>query len=825
MEKNTFGRFVMVCAVLFTVLFNVVAQHEVALSHGWQFVRCDLGGVWEAVRVPQAGQPTNFPMWQEVEVPHCFNATDAVDPDGKYYQGPAWYRIRIADENPYPDGRTFLRFGGVGQKAEVYVGMHKAGAHVGGYDEWEVDITDALALARADKYLVKNYAGKIPVSVRCDNSRDLEMIPSNLSDFTLYGGLYRPVALVYRPENWVAHVKVLADVDAKGQKGTIELLPVGGRLQIAPSYRVTLLDGAGKVVLKQDYPAGAAAIRFAVPRPFLWSPSSPHLYTLQVEALWDSYTQVVTQRVGFRHFEFQKNGPFVLNGQRLLLKGTHRHEDFANAGAAETQGMLLAEMRMIKEMGANFIRLGHYQQSRRVLELCDSLGLLVWEEIPWCRGGLGGETYQQQARRMLRHMIEQHGNHPSVILWGLGNENDWPGDFVAFEPDSIRTFMAQLHQLAHQLDPSRMTAIRRCDFCKDIVDVYSPSIWPGWYRGRYNDYARVTKFEMRQTDRFLHVEWGADSHVGRHSEPRPNEKPVQPEDVPNATSVMQLYSAGKNMSREGDWSETYAAELFDWTLTSQRQMPWLTGTAFWTFKDFATPIRPENPIPYVNQKGVVQRDLVPKEVYYVVQAHWSDKPMVHIYGHSWPVRWGGRGDASQIKVYSNCPEVELFVNGQSQGAKKRQADAFPAMGLVWDVVLREGENHIKAVARTKGPLLTDEVTQTYQVGPWGPVERLVLREIPLDARTSYLEATAVDAQGKVCVDARNRVRFDVTGEARLLKMQGTATGSQLIELANGKARIKLLKSGSTFAASVHADGIGTFMYIPQQSEPINNSTK
>ncbi len=148
-------------------------------------------------------------------------------------------------------------------------------------------------------------------------------------------------------------------------------------------------------------------------------------------------------------------------------------------------------------MGANFIRLGHYQQSEIILRLCDELGLLVWEEIPWCRGGLGGEKYREQARRMLTNMIDQHRNHPSVILWGMGNENDWPGDFEEFDKDSIRAFMSELHDLSHRLDPTRPTVIRRCDFCRDIVDVYSPSIWQAGTGGASATTARWNKRASR----------------------------------------------------------------------------------------------------------------------------------------------------------------------------------------------------------------------------------------------------------------------------------------------------------------------------------------
>jgi beta-galactosidase len=252
--------------------------------------------------------------------------------------------------------------------------------------------------------------------------------------------------------------------------------------------------------------------------PLLWSPDSPALYTCEVKLTASGRRSIYVEKIGFRRFEFVKNGPFLLNGKRLLLKGTHRHEDHAGVAAAMTEDQIVREMQLIKAMGVNFIRLGHYQQSRIVLEQCDRLGILVWEEIPWCRGGLGGAGYRRQARKALENMIGQHGNHPSIILWGLGNENDWPNDFPVFDKQQIRAFMSELNSLAHRLDSSRMTCIRRCDFCKDIVDVYSPSIWAGWYRGVYTGYRDVSHNEMQQVDHFLHAEWGGDSHARRHAE-------------------------------------------------------------------------------------------------------------------------------------------------------------------------------------------------------------------------------------------------------------------------------------------------------------------
>lgn len=786
----------------------------IKLSSNWDFLKSDLGGIWEIIREPQLGQPTSFPIWEKVELPHCFNAFDAVDPSVCYYQGPGWYRNFLEFENPYAQGHTIMHFDGAGQKTEVYIGFTKVGEHVGGYDEWEIDITEAIEIAKHNNYIKEKYEGKIPVAIRCDNSRDLETIPSDLSDFHIYGGIYRNLYIEYHPGNWINRIKIDANVDTKGKKGEIEIKLENANNDIeAGKTTITIVDPTNAKIFTQEYATIDDSISISIAKPQLWSPNSPLLYTINIETSFAGKPQKCSEKIGFRNFEFIKDGPFMLNGERLLLKGTHRHEDFAGVAAAETDEQIRSEMKMIKELGVNFIRLGHYQQSPLVLDLCDSLGILVWEEIPWCRGGLGGSTYKEQARRMLTNMIEQHYNHTSVILWGLGNENDWPGDTEIFSEDSIRTFMSELNTLAHHLDPYRKTSIRRCDFCKDIVDVYSPSIWAGWYRGRYTDYLEVSKHEKEQVDRFLHVEWGADSHVGRHSEELDKTwlSINSEERADERAGDASLYGGGKRMSRDSNWSESYAAELFDWTLSEQSKMPWLTGTAFWIFKDFATPIRPENPIPYVNQKGVVERDLTPKETYYVVQSHWATKPMVHIYGHSWPIRWGNADEPHSIKVYSNCDEVELFINGKSLGTKKRNPDTFPAQGLTWDVYFEEGQNQIKAIGSTKNEKIADEINCDYQVGTWGTVDKLLLEEVKIDDNNSYLKATAIDANGLICLDSKLLVEFDAIGDAKLVDNLGTSTGSRIIQLANGQAKIRITKTGNAYSASVKSEKLGCFI--------------
>jgi beta-galactosidase len=745
------------------------------LDEGWEHYRGNLGGVWEVWRGKAASDNVT---WTKVAMPHCFNAWDAVDPDEAYYEGPGWYRTSLPIANPYPGGRTLLWFEGAGQRSAVYVGMKKVVEHVGGYDEFTVDITDAVKEGKAD------------VAVFCDNSRNLEMMPSDLSDFARYGGLYRHVHLVYVPAVSIERVHVESTIGGGKATVTIDtrLYNPGGAAVPGPvSVRVT--DPAGKVV--------ATSAKFSLDTPALWSPKTPNLYTCTAKL----GEQEVTERFGLRSFDFPKHGVFHLNGEKLFLRGTQRHHDHAGYAAAMPDDLLRKEMQMVKEMGANFIRLGHYQQPRLALDLCDELGLIVWEELCWCRGGVGGPEYQEQGRRMIRNMIDQHRNHPSVVFWGLGNETDWPGDFPVQDKDKIRAYMSELNDIVHKQDPTRLTAIRRNDFAKEIPDVYSPSIWAGWYSGRYTEYKASTQKQAGQVDRMLHIEWGGDSHAGRHAE--------DPDKVIASISTGQgteekdrayLLTGGQTRaSRDGDWSETYICNLFDWHLKEQETMDFLAGSAMWVFKDFCTPLRPENPVPRVNQKGVLERDLTPKEGYYVFQSYWSEKPMVRIYGHTWPVRWGDAGEGKMVKVYSNCASAELFLNGKSCGVKQRSSQDFPAAGLRWIVPFQAGENHLRVVAKKGATELTDEIRFRYVTEKWGKPAKVVLA-----ARGTQIEARLVDAGGRQCLDARNVVRFGIAGDGELVQNLGTAGGSRKVEFANGRAtiRAKLAKGEAVVSAAV-----------------------
>jgi beta-galactosidase len=370
------------------------------------------------------------------------------------------------------------------------------GEHIGGYDEFVVDITEAVARVAS----ISPRGVEIPLAVLCDNSRELETIPSSLNDFHRFGGLYRYVWIDYVPLISLERVHIRVDMSqpASAQVAISARLRNPTALYDVLELSARVYDPKGSVVqtASQHLPAWAGeqeVCKFTLRNPELWSPSQPLLHRCEVQLSSRHGNMIVAERFGCRYFEFVEDGPFKLNGERVFLKGTQRQEDYAGCGAAMPEDVIRDEMRLIKDMGANFIGLGHHQQSRTVLNQCDELGLLVLEQIPWSRGGLGGEKYKQTARSMLTAMIDKHYNHPSVILWGLGNENDWPGDFPEFNKANICEFVKELNEEAHRLDPGRSTFLRRCEFCKDLVDVYSPSIRAGWYHGPYTQYKKLSK--------------------------------------------------------------------------------------------------------------------------------------------------------------------------------------------------------------------------------------------------------------------------------------------------------------------------------------------
>ncbi len=789
-----------------SMIKDAAERHIYSLNNNWSYLEDDIKTV-EEVNASRTS-------WEQVSLPHTWNVWDAVDAEPGYRRAASWYKKEIHIPVIKNQLRFILSFEGVNITSEVYVNSRRAGGHVGGYVGFEVDITPYI-----------HYGTKNTILVRASNAYDPDIIPSQKSDFHIYGGITRNVWLKVVPSVYLSTVHIgTPNVSQSGAEVRIAVWMVNQTdKELSCEIEAAILDKTGKEVMKQKLNrairTGESVITFSnsrIKNPLLWSPSHPILYTVRVQLKKSGKVlDEISDRFGCRWYEFKNHGPFFLNGERLLLRGTHRHEDFAGYANALPDSMQRNDMKMIKEMGGNFVRLAHYPQAPEVYRACDELGILVWDELPWCRGGMGGEEWKANTRRLLKEQIEQNFNHPSIIIQSLGNELNWLPDVSHGDDlDSLRIMIKELHAIVKELNPERLTATRKFTEGADLVDVVSPSIWPGWYSGNYKGFEKAITDARDKYVHLLHVEYGGDSHVGRHSE-----NPV----TGDATSISDGFEENikpqkvKNVSQNSDWSENYIVDLFDWSLHVSEQQEWLTGNAQWAFKDFPTPLRPENPIPYINQKGLVDRAGNPKDAYYVFKSYWITSPLFcYIESHSWTERSGPPNLKRQVKVFSNCPEVELFLNGASQGRKTRDIKNFPACGLSWQINFIEGENKLVVSGfNGKKKAAVDSVLVHYIFKKNDIADHINLSSQKISNGNIVITAIAVDKDGNRCLEYNKRIYFSWDGAGRLLENYGTPTRSSIIEMANGKAQIEFLPDGKgrTVIEARNQDFKGEYLVI------------
>lgn len=750
--------------------------------------------------------------WQQLDLPHTWNQWDATDYIPGYRRDASWYRKRMVFPS-YDKARYIIYFEGANITTEVFVNEVFAGKHIGGYVGFEMDITP---------YVKKGVLNEI--AVRVDNSYNPDVIPSQKSDFFIYGGITRDVWLKIVPEVNIQKVYInTPKVSAQSAEThvSIELSNPNENMAKGILQCEIIEQGTGKMVASQKQNINITSkydklniILPVIRNPMLWSPDSPHLYQMRVTL--ESEGKVIdkiTETFGYRSFYFEPHGAFYLNEKRLLLRGTHRHEESAGYGAAMPNELHRKDIAMIKEMGANFIRLGHYPQDPEIYKACDELGIIIWDELPWCRGGKGGDTWESNTKHLLQEQITQNYNHPSILFWSLGNEIYWLPDFPGGDDTTqLNNFVKVLHNEAHRLDPYRMTALRKYYEGAYLVDVFSPSIWSGWYAGVYKNYQQTIQQQREKYPHFLHMEYGGSSHVGRHTE-----TPIDGDGLVNqndwAEEINQVNIT--NIANSGDWTENYIVDLFDWHLSITETSDWFAGNAQWAFKDFGTPLRPENPIPFINQKGLVDRDGKPKDAYYVFKSYWAKEPFTYIESHTWTERSGPNGKARNISVFSNCASVELYHNGKNLGNKQRQVGKFPAAGLNWDILFSEGKNILIAKGfKNKEQVAIDTLIINYTYQKHDKPENIILKTSALPNGNQLIEALMVDKNGLRVLDYEDRVYFTKDGAGELLINYGTPTRSQVIEMANGRACIELApREGKTVIEARNQDFKGSYLTL------------
>lgn len=732
--------------------------------------------------------------WVEINLPHSWNCLDATDLEPGYRRSASWYKKTLEVPLVNSESMYSLYFEGVNIVSEVYLNRKKVGGHIGGYIGFNIDITKSIK------------SGINEVLVRVDNGYNPEIIPSQKSDFFIFGGITRDVWLQEVPRQHLSKLKITTP-EVSIENATLKAIVNINNSNSSSEEKIkaTLIDSEGNIIAEGIFETNnsQSEINFkSIKNPKLWDVKSPYLYTLKLFLLNNNkVVDEIKERVGFRWFEFKENGPFYLNGERLLLRGTHRHEEHAGVGAAMTNKQHRKDIESIKEMGANFVRLAHYPQDPEVYKACDELGILVWDEIPWCRGGVGNDVWKTNTKNHLKEMISQNFNHPSIIIWSLGNEMQWLPDFEGGDnPEKMNAFLTELNDISHKLDPSRKTAIRKYYDGANIVDVFSPSIWSGWYSGSYKSYKKAVDKYKKECKHFLHAEYGGSSHVGRHTEnPITGEGQIKP----NGWEEAVIQTKVKNIAKIGDWSENYIVDLFDWHLRISELDSTFVGNIQWAFKDFGTPLRPENAIPYMNQKGLVDRNGIPKDAYYVFKSYWSDVPFTYIESNTWTERQGPKNKPRTISVYSNCDKVSFYHNDEFLGEKKRDISKFPASGLTWDVKFTKGKNKLVAVGKTsRGIKVENSLNVNYRFTKNSAAKKLKLSSKKIENGNYLVTAMAYDKNDLRCLDYEKKVYFQCLEGGKLLKNQGTPSGSEIIEMANGKASIEVIPNKANVPVEV-----------------------
>ena len=572
---------------------------------------------------------------EEVSLPHTWNAVDGQDGGNDYYRGTCKYECHFSRPELETDGKAYLEFDGAAMTADVVINGTKAVHHEGGYGAFRADITQYL-----------KDENKLEVYV--DNSDNTKVYPQK-ADFTFYGGLYRMVKLVTVSKNHFeldyaggTGIKVTPEVtltDAAAKKAdakvTVELWMVGD----AEAVTVTI-DGQQKETPVEN---GYAKAVFDLANVHLWDGvDDPYLYTAKAEL---SDGDIVETTFGCRSFSIDPQKGFFLNGRSYPLRGVSRHQDRAGAGNALTHEMHREDMEIIKELGANTIRLVHYQHAQEFYDLCDENGMIVWAEIPYITMHMSDGT--ENTLSQMRELVVQNYNHPSIVCWGLSNEIT----AASAVNEELLENHRKLNDLCHALDMTRPTVMADVFMLEtdspmlEIPDMNSYNLYFGWYLGELeqND-SFFDAYHTTYPDRVIGLsEYGADANPAYHS--------ANPE--------------------RGDYTEEYQCIYHEHMAKMIEERPYLWATHVWNLFDFAADGRDEGGKHGVNQKGLVTIDRkLKKDAFYLYKAYWSKTPFVHVCGRRYVER---TEDVTEIKVYSNEQSVTLFVDGvereTSEGSK------------------------------------------------------------------------------------------------------------------------------------------------------------
>ena len=632
--KVLFKRCLLAIVVMFVVT-SLQAQREMkTINDNWEF------------------RKSIDESWESVNLPHTFNI-DAYQ-QRNYYQGKGFYRRTLVLPEIVAERRYYMKINAASKAANIRVNGKEVGSHVGGYTACIVDITE---------YIRKENLIEITV----DNGRK-DITPIS-ADFTFWGGIYRDVWLISTPKQHF-------NMSNMGSDGIFISTPVvnekRGVLKVKcevtnDSHESSILEvrsaiysPQGKLLQtikqKQKLKSGETYIfentSGAIESPDLWSPETPSLYLVKTTLVDPKSGKLLDEKnhkVGFRWFTFDGSKGFFLNGKSYKLRGLNRHQDQAPAGVALDDEAHRRDIFLMKELGCNFIRISHFPQDDAILEMCDELGLLAWEEIPIINIVPNTPGYDDNCEYNLREMIRQHYNHSSVITWGYMNEilltapSIGKPEWLACKERTVN-LAQRLEAVLKEEDPGRASvmAFNMTNLYNEIglnlVDVVGWNLYHGWYVDKLKDFnAWCEDQHRRYPDQPMIIsEWGAGSDKRLHS----------------------------TQGRAFDFSIEYQQTYIEHYLPFIENTEWISGCAYWNFIDFNVAARQES-MPRVNNKGLAYNNRIWKDVAYYFKAMWrKDSPVIRIASRDWEMRTGEINKPQSIKIYSNMPEVELFINGQ-----------------------------------------------------------------------------------------------------------------------------------------------------------------
>lgn len=601
--------------------------------------------------------------WENVTLPHTWNAVDGMNGKGEYYRGGCFYAKEFAAPPLYENTKVYLEILAASLSSKVLLNDVEIGSHECGFSSYTVDLTPHLS-----------ESGVNHLVIRVDNSERSHIYPQ-MADFTFYGGLYRGVNLILLPETHF-------DVSFHGAKGlavTSEILKNGTAAILHlnswvtnPSedytVRYTVTDRDGNCVAEAFRPSSAPKTDILLSHPHLWQGvEDPYLYHLTATLIYRNETvDEVCDRFGIRAFHVDPEKGFFLNGKPLMLRGVSRHQDFLYKGNALTPENHKKDADLIHEIGANTVRLAHYQHSREFYDLCDEYGFVVWAEIPYISSQNNDPTAHENCRKQMLDLIYQNYNHPSICFWGISNEITIGGE----KPGLVENHK-DLHNLVKSADPSRLTTIAHVSMLPmdsalhGITDVESYNHYFGWYGGTYDKNEEwLDEFHSRHPHICLGLsEYGAEGII--------------------------TYQPDEPKCR--DYSEAYQAEYHEHMAKILMERPYIWSSHVWNMFDFGCAARNEGGTAGRNNKGLVTMDRnIKKDAFYLYKAYWSREPFVHLCGKRYALR---ASESTVIKVYSNTPLVTLSVNGVSYG---------PLSGdkvfVFENIPLKKGFNYIHATA-------------------------------------------------------------------------------------------------------------------------------